>query len=123
MIAQFLGFFIFIITTFALIIFYYIKVFWHLKLLTLQNKKGKTSKELQPVNLLIFDWKNAEERKLRLEALWMYPLLFPVEIDEKDNGEILHVKQTIKRWNIAIYLTLIAMLLSYIYISKSGFGS
>lgn len=123
MIAQFLGFFIFIITTFAVFIFYYMKVFWHLKLLVLQHSGGKTPKEPQPLDLLLFDWKSAEERKLRLEALWMYPLLFPVEIDEKDKGDILRTKQMIKRWNIAIYLALIAMLLSYIYISKTGFGS
>lgn len=123
MIAQFFGLFVFIITTFSLLIFYYFKVYWHLKLLLFQDKKNKVRKDIQPMDLLIYDWKDSAQRKLRLEALWMYPLLFPVEIDEADAGEIRAIKLMIKRWNIALYLNLIALFLSYIYISKAGIGA
>ncbi|MFN3951700.1 MAG: hypothetical protein ACK4KT_04755 [Thermaurantimonas sp.] len=123
MINQFLGYFFFIVSTFALFVFYFIKVYWHYKLILVQEKKGQKSEAAQPLDLILFNWRAPDERSLRLKALWMYPLLFPVEIDPSDRDEVLRLKKIIKRWNIALYLNLIALFLSYIYISKTIFGA
>ena len=123
MIGQFLGYLFFIVSAIALFVLYYFKVYWHFRLILEQEKKGQKSEEAQPLDLIIFHWNDPAERNLRLKALWMYPLLFPVEIDQSDRGEILQLKKTIKRWNIALYLTLIALFLSYFYISKTTSGA
>ncbi|MGK0638875.1 hypothetical protein [Schleiferia thermophila] len=122
MMSTFIALFIFIVTTFSLFILYYFKVYWHLKLLHHQQylKKKKNTSVTSPMDLVIFDWKNPEERAIRSEALLMYPLLFPVDMAESDDEKSIRIKKTIKHWNIAIYLALIALFLSYIYLQKSG---
>ncbi len=122
MIGQFLGYFIFIVTTMALFVLYYLKVYCHYRLILAQEKKRNKSETSQPLDLVLFDWQDPVERQTRIKALWMYPLLFPVELDQNDKDEILQLKKTIKRWNIALYLNLIALFLSYFYISKTAFN-
>ncbi|GCD79672.1 hypothetical protein [Schleiferia thermophila] len=123
MTAIFIALFLFIVTTFSLFVLYFFKVYWHLKLLQhqqSQKKQYKTKPVFSPIDLVIFDWKNPEERAIRSEALLMYPLLFPVDMAESDDEKSIRIKKTIKHWNIAIYLALIALFLSYIYLQKSG---
>lgn len=122
MIGQFIGYFLFIVTTMALFVLYYLKVYWHYRLILTEEKRLKKVDSSQPLDLILFDWKDPEERALRIKALWMYPLLFPVEIDESDRDDVKELKKVIKRWNIALYLNMIALFLSYFYISKTAPG-
>ena len=54
----------------------------------------------------------------RKEALLLFPLLFPVELNET-RQELNEAKQRIKNINIAIYLLLMVLLLAAIYTAKA----
>jgi len=66
-----------------------------------------------------FDFKNAQERSLRLQALLLYPLLFPVVIEESDKQEVKDIKLKIKDLNIVLYFLIILIILLGVYASKT----
>lgn len=71
------------------------------------------------MDILFFDWGNSKERSLRMEALLRYPLLFPVEVGERDKEPMIACKKRISRMNIALYAVLIILLLLVTYAAKA----
>ena len=66
-----------------------------------------------------FDFKNTQERSLRLQALLLYPLLFPVVIEDSDKQEVKDIKLKIKDLNIVLYFLIIFIILIGVYASKT----
>lgn len=112
---QFILLFLFIVGVLAILAIYIVKAGIQLQLIQAQAKKD----EGRVIDILFFDFTDAEARKTRLKALLMYPLLFPIEMEENEKPNILEIKQRIKRVNIALYFVLMLLLLLVIYISKA----
>ncbi|WP_421754028.1 hypothetical protein [Croceimicrobium sp.] len=71
----------------------------------LQIKAGKKAAPLK--SFLLFDWKDNQARNLRAEAFLLFPMLYAVPIEENEKGELLEIKQKIKRSHVGIYFCLI----------------
>lgn len=101
-----------IISTFLV---YLIKAGRQLQCLRLQkkHKPGSVSDFWQ------FDIKNKKERALRWQAFLMFPLLYPVVIEESEKQEIKDIKLKIKDLNIVLYFLLIFIILIGVYASKA----
>lgn len=84
-------------------------------LIRTENKK----KAGRILDLISFDFGNADERKLRADALLRYPLMFPVDMDESDPENIRTLKRQIKNVNIALYGVLMMMILLVVYAGKA----
>lgn len=105
MLTQFATLFLFILGVIAIFALYMYKAGLQLQLIRMEqgHPAGKV------MDLFFFDFSDAGERAIRGQALLRYPLLFPVEFDEADHGEISDQKRRIKRINIALYSVLILL--------------
>ncbi|GGH76142.1 MAG: hypothetical protein EP346_11480 [Bacteroidetes bacterium] len=107
MLIQIATLFLFIVAVLAILAVYAYKVGLHLQLIQIE-------KHMEPgriMDIVFFDFKNADERKLRVEAFLRYPLMFPVVIEEDDNDEVVQLKKKIKNSNYGLYLLLIALII------------
>jgi hypothetical protein len=86
-----------------------------LQLQYLRMKKGQKAGRIQ--DFLQFDWSDAEERTLRLKAFLLFPMLYPIDLDE-EREELNLLKSKVKRTHIGIYLALIAFILLGIFSEK-----
>lgn len=115
MLTKFLVLFLFLIGILGLITLYFVKAGLQLMLIRTENKK----KPGRILDIISFDFGNADERKLRGRALMRYPLMFPVEMDESDSEDIHTLKRQIKNVNIALYGVLMMMILLVVYAGKA----
>lgn len=110
---QFILLFLFIVGIMGMIAFYILKVGYQLQLVRMKKKKPKGE-----ILDIFKNWKNPSDRELRMQALMMYPLLYPVEIEENEKTESVAIKKIIKRLNITLYAILIVLLLVVVYAGK-----
>jgi hypothetical protein len=95
-----------------LLVLYGIKVGMHMQYLRLKDRKDPGS---------AWDFFQFTEPGLapyRSKALWMFPLMFPVVLDET-REELNHHKSRIKSINMAIYAVLMVLLLAAVYAAKA----
>jgi hypothetical protein len=95
-----------------LVVLYGIKMGTHMQYLRLKDRKDPGT---------AWDFFQFTEPGLsayRKSALWIFPLLFPVELDET-REELNQQKQRIKNINIAIYAVLMVLLLAAVYAAKA----
>lgn len=107
MLTLFATLFFFIVAVLAIFAVYAYKVGLHLQLIHIE-------KHMEPgriMDIFFFDFKNAEERSLRVEAFLRYPLMFPVVIEEDDNDEVVELKKKIKNSNYGLYVLLMALII------------
>jgi len=108
---------IFVITVLALLLLilllFTIKAGFQLQYLRLKARK----KEGSVWDVLKFTSGTPVEKKLRWEAFLLFPLLFPIVLDE-NKKELNDIKRRIKRIHIGIYVTLIALIILAIYSEK-----
>jgi hypothetical protein len=65
-------------------------------------------------DFLLFNFKDAQERALRLQAFLLFPMLYPVLIDESKE-ELNEIKYKVKRTHIGIYFSLIVFIILAVY--------
>ena len=59
-----------------------------------------------------------DDKKRRSEAVMLFPMFFPIELDEQKE-ELLSIKKTIKKIHILIYFSIMAIMLIGVYASKA----
>lgn len=68
-------------------------------------------------DFLFFNLQDAEARAIRLQAFLLFPMLYPVILDE-ERKELNEIKSKVKRTHIAIYLSLILFIILAVYSEK-----
>lgn len=68
----------------------------------------------------IFKWGQGKpkEKQLKKEALMLFPLLFPIEL-ENEKEELENIKKRIKKLHISLYFIIIVIMLIGVYTSKA----
>lgn len=92
---------------------FYRKLALQMQYLQIQKKKPKEALK----NFLFFDWSDAKARSLRTEAFLLFPMLYPIVLDDK-NEELLDIKHRIKRHHIGIYFGIIFFIVLSIFSEK-----
>lgn len=108
---------IYILFVGAIILFisglFYIKLGLQMQYLQLKQKK-----EVEPVSkFLLFEWADEKKRSLRWEAFLLFPMLYPIILDD-DREDLLALKRQIKRSHVGIYLGIIIFIILSIYSEK-----
>ena len=107
---------LFIIFTFILLL----AVLWlflrkaDLQLMYMRKKQGKKS---DTGDFIKFSWTDTKARSERWQAFLLFPMLFPIELDE-EKEELLGIKRNVKRIHIGIYLIIIILIIMGIYSEK-----
>lgn len=90
-----------------------IKSGFQLQYLRLKSQK----KEGKVWDILKFNGTEAPHKKLRLEAFLLFPMFYPIILDEQKK-ELNAIKRRVKRIHIGIYVILIALIILAIYSEK-----
>ena len=69
-------------------------------------------------DIIQFDYSSVKERKERWEAFLLFPLMYPIEIEENEKEELRTIKRKVKRIHIAIYAILILVIILGVYSEK-----
>ena len=107
--------FLFFVSVAALVGLYAYKLALHFQFLRLRDKR-------KPGEISDFFYRHFADKKdpERWKEAWMlYPLMFPVAIEEDDKDHIVQIKQRIKRMNVNIYIALIIAMLVVVYSAKA----
>ena len=108
--------FLFIVSVAALIVLYALKLALHFQFLRVRDRKD-------PGAVSDFFYRHFVHKKddARWKEAWMlYPLMFPVTIDEEeDKAPVIAMKKKIKRMNVNIYSALIIAMLVVVYAAKA----
>jgi len=106
--------FLFLISVMGILALYALKLSYHFIYL-----RGKSKKKIG-VNTDFFsrNFINKEDAKFWKEAWLLYPLLYPIELDETLE-ELNMLKQKVKHLHIAIYVLLIIAMLTVVYAAKA----
>jgi hypothetical protein len=64
-----------------------------------------------------FNWQDADQRVMRMKAFLLFPMLYPVLIDEEEE-DLNAIKGKVKRTHVAIYLSLILFIILAVYSEK-----
>jgi len=75
------------------------------------QKKVKTGKI---IDFLFFNLQDAQARAIRWEAFLLFPMLYPVILDEGES-ELNDLKSKVKRTHIGIYMSLILFIILAVY--------
>ena len=86
-----------------------------LQLQYLQLKKKAQDGKIK--DFLFFNLQDAEARAIRLQAFLLFPMLYPVILDE-ERVELNEIKSKVKRTHIGIYLSLILFIILAVYSEK-----
>ncbi len=62
--------------------------------------------------------KDKRDKKLRNQAIMLYPMFFPIILDEKKEA-LNNIKRNIKKLHIIIYVLLMVIILVGVYASKT----
>ena len=92
---------------------YALKIAFQYQYLRLKNKLKRTDL----FEALSFSLKSDRDKKLRSQAIMLFPMFFPIDLDDKKE-DMLDLKRTIKKLHIYIYLALMAIMLIGVYTSK-----
>ena len=92
---------------------YALKIAYQYQYLRLKNKLKRTD----IFEALSFSLKSDRDKKLRNEAIMLFPMFFPIELDDTKE-EMLDIKKTLKKLHIYIYISLMAIMLIGVYTSK-----
>lgn len=108
---------IFVLVTLMLLLLilllFIIKAGFQLQYLKIKSKK----KEGKVWDILKFGSGTPADKKLRWEAFMLFPMLYPIVLDEKKE-ELNDIKRRIKRIHIGIYIILIVLIVLAIYSEK-----
>jgi hypothetical protein len=86
--------------------------------LQLQYLRAQKKQSLGKItDFILFNWQDADQRGMRLKAFLLFPMLYPVLIDE-EKEELNIIKEKVKRSHIAIYLSLILFIILAVYSEK-----
>lgn len=86
--------------------------------LQLQYLQVKAKQKPEAISkFLFFDWSDKALRKQRWEAFLLFPMLYPVELDDEDQA-LLDIKYKVKRSHIGIYFALIIFIVLSIFSEK-----
>lgn len=96
-----------------ILLLFTIKAGFQLQYLRLKAKK----KEGTVWDILKFKGKEAPDKKLRLEAFLLFPMFYPIILDEQKE-ELNAIKRRIKRIHIGVYVILIALIILAVYSEK-----
>ena len=69
------------------------------------------------IDFVSFNWQDADQRTMRLKAFLLFPMLYPVLIDEEEEDLNL-IKEKVKRSHVDIYLSLILFIILAVYSEK-----
>jgi len=97
----------------AIITVYALKIAYQYQFLHLKN--GRKKPDL--FEALSLTLKDPKSRKLRNQAIMLYPMFFPIILDEKKE-ELNDIKRSIKKLHIIIYVLLMVIILVGVYASK-----
>ena len=93
---------------------YALKVAYQYQYLRLKNKL-KRSDLFEAWSLSL---KSERDKKLRNQAIMLYPMFFPIDLDDT-NEDMLEIKRTLKKLHIYIYIALMMVMLIGVYTSKA----
>lgn len=113
MLEQFVFTFLVIVLLLAILVLFVLKAGLQLQYLRLKKNKKAGEK----MDILQFDYSNSKERQVRLEAFMMFPLMFPIVLDETKQ-ELNALKRKVKSIHIGIYSILIVLIIMAIYSEK-----
>lgn len=86
-----------------------------LQLMYLRKKKGRSPGSIR--DFWKFNYSDPKARKIRWEAFMLFPMLYPVAMDDKDET-LKAYKLKVKRLHIGIYLMLIFLVVLIIMSEK-----
>lgn len=113
MLFQIIFVFLVLALLFLILLLFTIKAGFQLQYLRLKSRK----KEGKVWDILKFNGSDAPTKKLRFEAFMLFPMLYPIVLDEKKD-ELNAIKRRVKRIHIGIYMILIALIILAIYSEK-----
>lgn len=96
-----------------ILLLFTIKAGFQLQYLRLKSRK----KEGNLWDILKFNSGTANDKKMRWEAFMLFPMLYPIVLDEKKE-ELNALKKRVKRIHIGIYFILILLIVMAIYSEK-----
>lgn len=104
---------IFIILILGILGLFFIKAGLQLQFIRLQKKQKPGSL----TDYFRFTFSDEKARQLRVDAFMMFPLLYPIVLDEK-REELNEIKRKVKRIHIFIYLLLVVLMVLGIIADK-----
>lgn len=114
MFLQFAYVFVVVIILLSMLGLFIFKAGLQLRYLRLSAKKKPGSIS----DIVQFDYSDAKERKERGQAFLLFPLMYPIEIEEDEKEELRALKHKVKRIHIIIYSLLIALIIIGVYSEK-----
>jgi hypothetical protein len=114
MLIQFVYVFVVVALMLVMLGLFVYKAGLQLQYLRLQSKKPAGSVS----DIIQFDYSNASERKSRLQAFLLFPLMYPIDIEEDEAEELKKLKLRIKKIHIGIYSLLILVIILAVYSEK-----
>lgn len=97
----------------AIVLLFVVKSGLQLQYLRLKNRKKPGS----VWDFIKFKFSDKEARKLRVQAFLLFPMLYPMELDEPTQ-ELNELKRKVKRIHIAVYGCIILLVILGIYSEK-----
>ena len=113
MITKFVILFLAIISVLAILTVYALKIAHQYQYLRLQAGLKKTDF----FEALSLSLKDEKSKKLRNRAIMLFPMFFPIVLDEKKET-LNDIKRSIKKLHIIIYILLMVIILVGVYASK-----
>jgi hypothetical protein len=114
MLLKFILVFLTLVSVAALPVLFLIKA-----VLQLQYQNLKTRKPLGAItDFFVFDYKNAAARSARIDAFLLFPIFFPIDLEEGTDAEK-RIKRQIRRVHLLFYVLMIVLLLLASYLSKA----
>lgn len=114
MLVQFAYVFSVVILMLSMLGLFIIKAGVQLQYLRIKGKKDRGS----ITDIIQFDYSSAKERKERLSAFLLFPLMYAIIYEEDESEELISLKRKVKRIHIGIYLILMLVVVIGIYSEK-----
>lgn len=114
MFTQFLYVFSVVIIMLAILGIFLYKAGLQLQYLRIQRKVAKGSAS----DIIQFDYSDKKERKERLEAFLLFPLMYGIVFEENEKEELMAIKKRVKKIHITIYSLLIVVIVLAVYSEK-----
>jgi len=110
---QILFIFTFTILILGILVLFFVKAGLQLQYLKMEKKQKAGS----IADYFRFRFSDEKARQQRVDAFMMFPLLYPIVLDEK-REELNRIKSKIKRIHIFIYLLLVVLMILGIFADK-----
>jgi hypothetical protein len=114
MLIKFVIVFLLIICVSALPVLFFIKAGLQLQYQNIKSKKP----EGNLLDFWVFDWKSSEAREQRVDAFLLFPIFFPIDLEESNN-RLVEIKHQIRTVHLVFYALMIILILLGSYISRA----